>query len=612
MESTMRSGKRRLFAILAAVLVTAVLAVSVSLVNTDTADASSWVKEYKGTTVSKRTGISRAKYMNWLEKHLFDGYYIGTQYPKKGTGSDHRNPRGSCKGKNGSDDKPGVAAMNCTGFVWHTLYGASGYSLSKAKSKIPCWSGWGGFHRYAIWGSTPNEAFKRFTQLVDQGKIAKGDIIWIWNLTDTHMSGSGYAASGSPTHHINVFVGDWGLTYKSGDYGLWHSAVGYWRYYNDKTGTFYRDMSKKIRYNTISAISPITYSKSLGITVLKFDDYKPSITRKKTYKSATGKTVTATPYAGETSYATNFKINYATYPNGCDTVVVASGKNWRHDMSAAALAGSLNCPIVLTDPTNPSWTSCNMMRKLNPKKVYVIGDSKTITWSAITKLSKLTRAKGSFTRIYGANDNATSERVYTYMVDTLKVNPKDVILVTSSKHYDALSASCYAAWSKSPIILTTPNGPSAKTRQKIAESGSRLVVYGTQSAIPDSVVSSFGNVKGGVKYIRATGYAGNALMFAYAKSRGMPTKNVVIAAGGRYYDAISASTLGRKYGAGMILVDGWASQVTPSAVTIIRNYGAAIQNVYYIGDTRAISNKTRNNINNVIKNYAGKVVTKTA
>lgn len=610
MDSTVSRHGKRALAVIAVLMATVLLALSVSLVNAAEADASSWVKEYGGTTVSKRTGISRAKYMSWLERHLFDGYYIGTPYGNKHGGSDHRNPKGDCAGKNGANDVPGEAGMNCTGFVWHTLYGASGYSLSKAKSVIPCWSGWGGFHRYAIWGSTPGEAFARFTQLVDQGKVAKGDIIWIWNLTSTSMSSSGYAAAGNETHHINVFVGDWGLTYKAGDYGLWHSAIGYWRYYDDKTDTFYRDTSYKVWFNTISAISPITYSPTIGITVLKFDDYKPDVLRKKSYKAKTGQKVTAIPLAGETQYATNFKINYAAYPNGCDNVVVVSGKSWEDGLSAAALAGALNCPIVQTKPDKPGWTSYNMMRKLNPKKVYIIGGPKAVSWNAAKKLSNKTRAKGTYTRLGGKNAIGTSEKVYNYMVDTLNVKPKDVILATANDFRDAISASCYASWSKSPILLTRSKGPSAATRKKVAASGARLVVVGGPKAVPESAVQAFGTVKGGVKRVAGkTAYGTSAKMFAYAKSRKMPIKNVVVATGRSYNDALAASALGKKLGANIILLDGKGSKVTSQASETLRKYGGSFQKIYFVGGSKAINSQVRNGVNYIMKTRAGNLAT---
>lgn len=108
-----------------------------------------WSGHYGGSsTICSELDISSYEYYKWLVNH--DGtldndiensednrnYYIGTPY----VGYDHRNPQGDCEGAYGVRDTPGVAAMNCTGFVWHVLMNAalnSGKSLDWAQENIP-------------------------------------------------------------------------------------------------------------------------------------------------------------------------------------------------------------------------------------------------------------------------------------------------------------------------------------------------------------------------------------------------------------------------------------------------------------------------------------------
>ena len=44
---------------------------------------------------------------------------------------------GDCQGENGYDDIAGQEMMNCTGFVWHALYKASGMDYQAAYDRIP-------------------------------------------------------------------------------------------------------------------------------------------------------------------------------------------------------------------------------------------------------------------------------------------------------------------------------------------------------------------------------------------------------------------------------------------------------------------------------------------
>ena len=53
------------------------------------------------------------------------------------------------------------------------------------------------------------------------------------------------------------------------------------------------------------------------------------------------------------------------------------------------------------------------------------------------------------------------------------------------------------------------------------------------------------------------------------------------------------------------MVDGKASKVTSQAASTLKKYGANIQNVYYIGGTKAINNKVRSGVNYIIKKNVG-------
>ena len=80
---------------------------------------------YGYRTFLQAFGIDYDVYMKWMDDHDKNSpnpnYYLGTPYAH----NDHRNPRGDCRGAYGDYDSPGVAAMNCTGFVWHVLYKAA-------------------------------------------------------------------------------------------------------------------------------------------------------------------------------------------------------------------------------------------------------------------------------------------------------------------------------------------------------------------------------------------------------------------------------------------------------------------------------------------------------
>lgn len=54
--------------------------------------------------------------------------------------------------------------------------------------------------------------------------------------------------------------------------------------------------------------------------------------------------------AGSDRYGTSVEVSQRTFPNGAETVIVATGANWPDALGASALAGVYDAPILLTRP----------------------------------------------------------------------------------------------------------------------------------------------------------------------------------------------------------------------------------------------------------------------
>ena len=140
---------------------------------------------YGYRTFLQAFGIDYDVYMKWMDDHDKNSpnpnYYLGTPYAH----NDHRNPRGDCSGAYGDYDTAGVAAMNCTGFVWHVLYkaavhsGASSEQISRLKVMWRVPVAWSDYGVYRVWFNTLEEAY-------DSGIMEKGDLMWIYGSSDNH------------------------------------------------------------------------------------------------------------------------------------------------------------------------------------------------------------------------------------------------------------------------------------------------------------------------------------------------------------------------------------------------------------------------------------------
>lgn len=202
------------------------------------AGISSCVYNAGGNTVSSLTGVTNQKLMNWLGSHIRDGYYLGTPY----MAGDYRNPNGDARGAYGMHDVPGQPGLNCTGFVWHVLYKASGMSAAEAFQRIPCWRAAGGAGGWVTWLKNNHVEYKTYlaenpaavNELIDSvvsdGYMETGDIIWTWDSGDV-ISDNGLPKGISSEHHIGIYTGGlWdgeahgGNWTETGENQWWHST----------------------------------------------------------------------------------------------------------------------------------------------------------------------------------------------------------------------------------------------------------------------------------------------------------------------------------------------------------------------------------------------------
>ena len=235
----MRKIKRIISVLLCLTVLFGTISATTVQAATASASVSALPREVKGTTLCSALNMDFQKYMDWLKAHEKNDYYIGTPYK----GYDHRNPKGDCAGAYGNNDVKGVAAMNCTGFVWHVLYKATKASGGNT-SIIPALSGW-----YTFYSShkITRKYFATKSEMLNSGYLEKGDIIWMFDGSETVLS---------DYHHIGIYWGD-----GKSDV-LWHSidAVG------NKSGNIQTVITPKARGPIYMVLKMTTPKNKLELT----------------------------------------------------------------------------------------------------------------------------------------------------------------------------------------------------------------------------------------------------------------------------------------------------------------------------------------------------------
>ena len=388
-------------------------------------NATSLPFEVKGKTISQVLGMNPQTYMDWLTSHANDSYYIGTPYKPY----DHRNPNGDCKGAYGNADISGTAGMNCTGFVWHVLYKATKSSGGNT-SIIPALSGWYSFYTS---NNISRKYFNSKSEMLKSGYLEKGDIIWMFNGSETAVS---------DYHHIGIYWGN-----DSNSDVLWHSinSVG------NKSGNIQSSITP-ISHNPLYVVIKTGFSPTSSITLgvgetytlannLKWSSSNTSvatvssskITAKKvgtaniTSKASNGETITCkvtvksapnivkvntssvTLGAGETliiSESTNSGSYAKSFSWSSNNTAVATVK--KMTANKAEITAKSNGTAYITIKTyNGKTATCKVTVKSAPNSVKVDTSSVTLGAGETFVISESTNS-GSYSKSFSWSSNNTA------------------------------------------------------------------------------------------------------------------------------------------------------------------------------------------------------------
>lgn len=260
----------------------------------------------------------------------------------------------------------------------------------------------------------------------------------------------------------------------------------------------------------------------------------------------------------------------AAFPNGADTVVIAGQFGWPDALSAAGLAGALDCPVLVSRPSALSEHSLAEVRRLGARNAIVVGGELVVSDQVVSQL----RGIGcDVTRLAGWNAVETCHSVYCYGANKRYMTYPGVneshegaryeegnvrgrniwgtdlaIVATAMSFADALSASPIAFALKAPLFLTNfvgmydgGNRLSDDLLRDLSESGvDEVLVCGGSGVIPDTTLADVSQVVADATVVRkgGTDAIDTSLLIAdYAVSRW-----------GMHYDGAGFATAKEEFG----------------------------------------------------------------
>lgn len=160
---------------------------------------------------------------------------------------------------------------------------------------------------------------------------------------------------------------------------------------------------------------------------------------------------TVTRLAGANRYGTAAAVAGAAFPNGVDTVYLASGLGFADALAAGSAAVTIDGVVLLSTPEHLPFETVTAIRDLAPSEVVLVGGTAALTSTIEDELRSL--GVGTVRRIAGPNAYTTSAIISG---ETFPAGASSALLATAEAYPDALAGVAAAGKLGVPFLLTDP------------------------------------------------------------------------------------------------------------------------------------------------------------
>ncbi len=316
--------------------------------------------------------------------------------------------------------------------------------------------------------------------------------------------------------------------------------------------------------------------------------------------------VTYVPLAGSDRFQTALTVSRSAFANGaCDTVIIATGRNWPDALGGTALAGVHAGPVLLVDTRTIPAGVIDEIRRLGASRAIILGGTGAVGPEVETALKGVVTPAGRLMvdRLDGSNRYETANRIARAVTEAQGTSYDGTAFVATGGNFpDALAAAPLAAARGWPLFLADPvHGLSAST--KAAMTGvKRVIILGGTGAVSAATEAYLKSRFGSGNVTRLQGadrYATAVTVATYGvRSAGLRWDGVGITTGQNFPDALAGGVLQGRSGSVMLLTPSTSlAAVTESALATNRD---AILNVRYFGGVGALSSTVRDRVARVL------------
>jgi putative cell wall-binding protein len=286
------------------------------------------------------------------------------------------------------------------------------------------------------------------------------------------------------------------------------------------------------------------------------------------YASDTTQAVPTSRIDGNDRFAVANAISRDGYPNGAETVFVATGANYPDALSAAPAAVELNAPLLLTYPGELPGSVVAEIQRLKPNNIVVVGGTASVSDSVFGALNPLAE---NVIRISGNDRFETSRAIADFAFGS---GASTAYIATGANFPDALAAGSAAGSAGAPVLLVNGNIPTvdAATVNALNDLGvSAVKIAGGPVAVSDAIAQSLGT--NGRTVTRLSGNDRFSTAVALNEDVLDSSATVYLATGHNFPDALAGSVLAGAKDSALLLAH--TSCVPTSVLNSITALGAS-------------------------------------
>lgn len=258
--------------------------------------------------------------------------------------------------------------------------------------------------------------------------------------------------------------------------------------------------------------------------------------------------------AGNTRYETSVLEAMSAFQSA-DVVIIASGESYVDSIAGASLAGVLDAPILLTNPTVLSQVTKDAIATLSPSKIVILGGDKAVSSEVEAELKIMTN---EVIRLGGEDRFDTQLHIYSYGSENGYWTADATVICTGLDFADALSISPVVFQQKLPVFFVGQNkNLTLNEKQILKETGvSQYIILGGEQVVSDEVdtyLSAFGSV---IRLSGKTRYETSLKINRYAiQNCGFNWNSIAIASGKSPWDALGGGVMQGKFNRLITLMD---------------------------------------------------------